>query len=149
MLVFPGETDKSGNTAYAVLPPTTAEVVLELADKPAVRASGLLFVRGSLDDPDPPEHKRRPLAGETVTEWWHAAEETAGVPWVKGRAIHGIKRTVATLAHELMDSLGPASHQSGTDEETLRKIYLRDNPGPKCALADTLESAQQEWTRSA
>lgn len=149
VLLFPGETDKSGNTAYAVLPERVAAVLQVLVNNPAVQATGLLFVRGSLADPNPPERKRRPLAGETILEWWHKAEKAAGVPWVKGRGIHGIKRTVTTIAEERMGSLTAASHQSGTDEETLRKVYLHDNPGPKCALADALEAAHQEWVRSA
>lgn len=148
VLVFPGETDKSDNTAYAVLPPTTADVLERLAEKPAVKSTGLLFVRGPLDDPDPPEHKQKPLAGETVTEWWHDAEEEADVAWVKGRAIHGIKRRVTTIAKEQMGSLSEAAHQSNTDEKTLEEIYLRDNPGPKCALADTLEGYQKKWAQS-
>lgn len=149
VLLFPGETDKSDNTAYAVLSQETARVLKELAARPAVEATDLLFVRGRLDDPDPPEHKRQPLANETILDWWHKAEALAEVPWVKDRGIHGIKRTVTTIAEDRLGSLSGAAHQSGTDEETLRKVYLRDNPGPKRQLADMLEAARQDWERTA
>lgn len=136
---FPGETDKRGKTSEAVLPPSTAKLVRRLAEKPAVQATGYLFVRADLDDSDPPEHKRKPLHDRTVNEWWHKAEAAAGVEWVDGRAFHGIKRIGATVSSHLTGGLAAAAQQSGTDAGTLRDVYVKSYPEQKRELAERLE----------
>lgn len=141
---FPEETDKRGRRGEAVLPGSTSRLVKKLVQKPAVQATGYLFVRGDLDDPDPPERKRKPLHDKTVNEWWHRAEEAAGVKWVKGRAFHGIKRTVTTISSYVSGGLAAASQQSGTDAETLRKVYLQSDPLQKLELAQNLEQFRDQ-----
>lgn len=42
--------------------------------------------------------ERRPVGERKINTWWHEAEEKVDVPWEKGRALHGIKRTMVTLA---------------------------------------------------
>lgn len=137
---FPGDTDKQGKTSEAVLPPSTAKLVKRLAEKPAVRAAGYLFVRGDLEDPDPPEDKRKPLHDRTVNEWWHEAEAAAGVEWIDGRAFHGIKRIGATVSSHLTGGLAAAAQQSGTDADTLREVYVKSYPEQKRDLAERLEA---------
>lgn len=144
VISFPGETDKSGKTAYTVLPERSAEVVQKLADKPAVQATGLLFPRGNLEDGDPPEENRRPVGKKKLNTWWHDAEKKAGVPWEKKRALHGIKRTMVTLA-DARNLIVAASEQSNTDVETLRHVYVKGHPDKKCELADAIERERETW----
>jgi hypothetical protein len=94
----------------------------ELAAQPAVEATGLLFPRGDLGCENPPPRHRRPVRTDRVIAWWHKAERIVGVPSIKGRAFHAIRRVAVTIAGEDIGSLSPAAQQSGTDEKTLRDI---------------------------
>lgn len=101
VISFPGDTDKARNTGEA-----------------AVYG---LPQREDWDIPSP----------ETCNAWLHEAEDAAGVPHVKGRAWHGLKRLYATLTADLPG----ADKQSGTLDDTLKRHYRQDLIEPKKALA--------------
>ena len=122
----------------------STEVVEELASKPGLKETGLLFPRSDLEAANPPEENRRPVGKKKINAWWHEAEEKAGVPWEKKRALHGIKRTMVTLA-DARNLIQAASEQSGTEVETLRRVYVRDHPDKKCELADVIELERETW----
>ena len=101
---FPGETDKARNTGTAA--------VYELPER--------------TDWTVPSE--------ELCNDWIHLAEAGAGVPHVKGRGWHGLKRLYATLTTDLAG----ADKQSGTRRETLEGHYRQDMLGPKQEVAIAL-----------
>lgn len=138
VLVFGRAIEKPDKTSEAVLAENVIEVVERLLAKPAVQATGFLFPRGDLHDPDPAEKYHQPLASKSVDEWWRKAEKKAGVAHVDGRGIHGIKRSVTTVSKRVMGSLGAAAGQSGTTESTLENVYAGDDPLLKRELADQL-----------
>lgn len=109
-----------------------------------MKETGLLFPRGDLEDGDPPEENRRPVGKKKFNTWWHEAEKKAGVPREEGRAVHGIKRTMVTLA-EARNLMQGASEQSGTDVETLRRVYAQGHPNMKRELADAIENEREVW----
>ena len=74
----------------------------------------------------------------TPSTW--AEIRTCGVAHVEGRSYHGMKRAFATDAE---GSLAGASAQSGTTEETLRRIYRQPKPEERAALALQLDGLRR------
>jgi hypothetical protein len=133
VLQFPGPTDKARRSGEVVLVDEALEVVKELLEMPAVRASGLFCVEGDLEDPKP---RTTLTSGKALTHWLHRAEEIAGIPAVPGRAYHGIKRRFATAA--VSHDEQAAEKQSGTNRQTLQRQYVQDDLEPKLELAREL-----------
>ncbi|HSH44402.1 MAG TPA: hypothetical protein VK966_00965, partial [Longimicrobiales bacterium] len=133
VITFPGRTDKARKTGEAVLVGEAERVLGLLAQSRAVQATGLLFPSGDLSSEKP--RARRPISREDLLDWWHDAERAAGVPVVKGRGYHGIKRWFATA----MEDVGAAEKQSGTSRAMLLGRYRQDELAPKVALAETLD----------
>jgi hypothetical protein len=135
VLHMPGETDKARKSGDVYLYGQVRELVEELLDQPAVKASGLLFPSGRLDDPAP---RRKALGSMQSRTMLAEAEKLAGIKHVNGRAYHGIKRRFATtaLAHDPQ----AAAKQSGTLRKTLEAAYEQDDPAPKQQLARYLDA---------
>jgi integrase len=129
---FPGATDKARRSGRAFLTESAQLAVELLLQTPAVRASGLLFPAGDLQDGS---RKRQPISDEGLRKMLHRAEKKAGVASVKGRAWHGLKRRFATVT----EASSAAAKQSGTDKRTLERHYEQDDPAPKQELARKLE----------
>jgi hypothetical protein len=129
---FPRATDKARKTGLVALAGEALEQTEALLCTPAVRASGLLFPAGDLEDINP---HRKPVPYEDLNAWLHEAETLAGVPTLKGRAWHAFKRRAATDAEDEMGSLKEASSQGGTLESTLRGTYKQHDLKPKALLA--------------
>ncbi len=72
--------------------------------------------------------------------WLREAEGACGIAQVEGRSYHGMKRAFATDA---AGSLEGASAQSGTTEETLRRVYRQAKPEEKAALALQLDGLRR------
>lgn len=101
---FPGETDKARKTGEAVV-----KGLPERTDWAVPRV-------------------------ETCLDWLHEAEKLAGIPHVKGRGYHGLKRLYATLTRDMVG----ADKQAGTLKSTLEGHYVQDVIGPKSEVADRL-----------
>ena len=114
---FPAETDKAGRFGQAVISGPALRLFRELKDQPG------RYVCGA-----------EPPTLEDCRDWMLAAEEQAGVPHVKGRSWHGLKRLFATRAK----GHAGRSRQSGTTEATLERVYLQDEVAPKVELAQRL-----------
>ena len=102
-----------------------------------MQASGHLFPKGDLSSSEPPP---LPITENVLRTWLREAEEACGVDQVEGRSYHGMKRAFATDAE---GSLKGASAQSGTTEETLRRIYRQPKPEEKAALALQLDGLRR------
>lgn len=115
VIEFPAETDKAREEGRALIRSPLREFVDELADKPAVKASGKLFPSGDLDG----RTGARTYAADTwLTDRLHELEALAGVEYIERRAFHGFKKFFATVVEPNL-----AADQSGTDETTLRRWY--------------------------
>lgn len=147
VVTFPKETDKAGRAGEAPLTAAARRAVERLLERPAVRASGLLFPSGDTGRREPLRRKRwHSISGKDLTDLLHAVERKAEVEEVPGRAWHGIKRrTVTDQRRAYGGDMGVVSRQSGTTEEVLRRIYEQDDLAPKVALVERLEA----YSRSA
>lgn len=132
VIAFPGATDKARMAGVAVLSPEATRVVERLMQTPAVKASGKLFPSGDLNDP---AAKRFTVSDGQLTDWLHEAEEAAGVPTIHRRAYHGLKRRYATDSKFDRETAGK---QSGTDPQTLSRVYLQDELDDKIAFVKAL-----------
>ena len=110
---FPSDTDKARNTGLAVVAGDALRLTREL-----MRTSGR-FVAGTTEP-----------RSQVCNDWLQEAETLAGIPHWKGRAWHGLKRLYATMA------LG--MKQSGTTGQTLDRVYVQDELGPKIEVAMSL-----------
>lgn len=116
VLAFPGATDKARQSGEVVV----VGRALELTRK-------LLLTAGKhlLGDP-PPTHET------CIKHWLKEAEKAAGVPYVRGRGWHGLKRRYATETHGLTGR----DKQAGTLEDRLSLTYRQDELAPKREVAE-------------
>ena len=121
VLTFPGETDKARNTGEVVVVDRAHALTVELMAQPGDYVLGV--------EPPKPEM--------CIRTWVRQAETLAGIRHIDGRAWHGLKRQFATVS----DGIKGRAKQSGTSEETLRKVYLQDDLEPKKAVAEALAVA--------
>jgi hypothetical protein len=112
----------------------SVELIERLLKTPAVKASGLLFPNGDLNDKSA---SRRPVRYELLNDWLIAAEKVAGVARVKGRGYHAFKRRAASEADKA-GILGDAAQQAGTNEMTLRRVYVQHDRDRKQNAGKTL-----------
>lgn len=74
---------------------------------------------------------------DTCQDWMNLAEQQAGVPHVKGRSWHGIKRRYS----DRTEGMKSRAAQSGTREDTLRRKYdPRDDLAAMREVAEALAS---------
>lgn len=132
---FDAETDKAGQHGLAVLPETAQEALQALLDEPAVLRTGYLFPN-FLD----PERADGPIGYRSALNWLREAEEAAGIPHVKRRGWHALKKAFATLVTDRR----AASRQSGTLESTLQRHYENEVPGMREAVAEEIERARRQ-----
>lgn len=137
---FPGESDKAGKTSMAVLTEDAQRAVELLLQRPAVRASGLMFPAGELDAEKGPFTTQ---AAKTLNTWLHEAEVSAGVATVKGRAFHGMKRGAVTLAADETGDIALVGQQSGTTSATLEKVYRQGSLRGKVKVARALDNVKR------
>lgn len=115
LLAFRAHNDKARADGIAVLSGHPAELVVALRD------TGRDYLTG-------------PMRRELLISKLRHAEHVAAVPHVHGRAFHGFKRAFATLA----GNRKAASLQSGTDPETLRWHYERNDIEASAQLCQQL-----------
>lgn len=140
---FPGERDKSGKTRWTVLTDSARRAVEMLLQFPAVKVTGHLFPTGDLTSAKDP--KRPPYSHEALNNRWKQVEKLAGVPYVKGRAYHGIKRrTVTEGARAMGGDLGIVSSQTATRRDTLANIYEQEDFTDRVELARRLEERRKK-----
>ena len=135
VIQFPGHTDKARRSGRVVLTDIGRQLVEALLATPEVKASGFLF-------PGAKRSSERPLnriTFRTFCKLLNRVEYAAGVEHVKGRGLHGVKRRAVTDGARVA-SLAAVSSQSGTNAETLRRVYLQDDLPLKADLADALNA---------
>lgn len=120
LIALPRETDKARRASSAAVVGRAFELTVELMDGPGEYVAG----------------RYAPSLKTCNSRWLPKAEDIAGIEHIKGRGWHGIKRRFATEAPDRR----AASKQSGTNEDTLRKIYEQDDLAPKLALARELDA---------
>lgn len=129
ILTFRSRYDKAKKSAEIPLSPRGTEIIEELLETRAVKATGLLFPTGDLDDPKDHMISRGKKVSRSVIdhsrliEMLHDAEKEAGVEYIKGRAYHGIKRRVVTSASDNRIPVEVMAALSGTSVETLQRQY--------------------------
>lgn len=134
-IYFGRATDKVRKSGEVVITdPDTIALIEKLMRTPGVKASGLLFPNGDLTDR---ARDRKPESYERFHEWMWEAEVLAKVPRIKGRGYHSFKRSAATAADE-MGILGGAAQLAGTDELTLKRIYVQQSKSRKTAAGEKL-----------
>lgn len=102
VVVWPEETDKAGREGVSV-----------------VVGPALTLLRELMKGPGPYVVGKEPPSEEQRGDWMLEAEKRAGVPHVKGRAWHGIKRRWSNRT----EGMKGRSAQAGTREDTLARIY--------------------------
>ena len=117
VLEFPSDTDKARNTGLAVVAGDALPLTREL-----MRTHGR-FVTGTTEP-----------RSQVCNDWLQEAEALAGIPHRKGRAGHGLKRLYATMAPGMVGR----EKQSGTTGQTLDRVYVQDELGPKIDVARSL-----------
>ncbi|GMV07405.1 MAG: hypothetical protein AMXMBFR53_36800 [Gemmatimonadota bacterium] len=115
VLTFPGETDKARRTGEVVVVGKAHDLTVAL-----LKTAGDHL----LGDP-PPTHET------CIKVWLRGAEQAAGVPYVRGRGWHAIKRRYATETQGMVGR----DRQSGTREDRLAQTYRQDELAPKMAVA--------------
>ncbi len=117
ILRFPAATDKVGDEGEAVVCGRAADLTSELLSAPGKYVLG----------------RRIPSLGG-CDRWIRAAEKLAGVPHIKKRAWHGLKRRWAT---ETEGKRG-REKMAGTTHQTLNRVYVQDDLEPKVRIAEAL-----------
>jgi integrase len=152
VVTWRGESDKAGKTSRSPLPPTARLAVEALLETRVVQESGYLFPNrrdlSRLASTANEAKDIRPMREEDLIEMLHEAEQLAGVPTLKGRAFHGIKRRQVTVAVEEVQNLEIVAAQSGTTVEMLRSTYLQEDLATKAGLASKLEARRERKTAS-
>ena len=121
VITFPGETDKTGREGVAVIVGRAFELTGDLMQRPGRYVLGT--EPASLD--------------ECVKIWLPNAESAGDVKHVKGRGWHGLKRSYSNVSK----GLPGRDRQSGTREDTLRRVYeVDDDLAPKLEVALHLNS---------
>lgn len=131
--------DKGGKSSTVPVSNATAELILEQLETDRTKRWGWLF---------PGQRAAVPLGGtdSTGAGTWakllHDAEEVLGIPWVKGRAWHGLKRRHVTLSGE--ESGGDwalvGDVTGNTSPEVLRKAYRRQSESRKVEQVDRIRA---------
>lgn len=140
ILSYPEETDKVGASGEVVLVGDVVGALKELLATPAVKRTGLLMPEGELAQGSATvgkvkKQRRGPIRSERIEALWRDIEEAAGIPRVKYRGPHGLKRRFASSSR----GHSAATVQSGTTRQTLERTYDQDDElGPKLDLARAL-----------
>lgn len=130
LLTFRAEYDKAGKTRVAVLSPSARRAIERVVRE--LRPSRWIF-----------ESDGERMSYDTALGLLRQVEEAAGVPHVKGRGWHAVKRRAVTDARAAVGDMGAVSKQSGTLASTLEAVYEQDDLGPKRRVADAMESLRR------
>ena len=140
---------KRGESGTVPVSKWAQDIIAELMNTPAVRATGLLFPSGRLDDSSPVNliwknhgKPRGPVSGKRLNEWLKEAEALVGVESKPFRAFHGLKRSLVTLGMDVM-SREQIAELTGTDPATLAAIYRKETMRSKVEAMVKLEEARR------
>jgi integrase len=97
-LRFQKEFDKRKRTAIRPVHPETRALIEEAMERTQVVESGWLFTEGRMEYQDA---RDKPIGGSALIRMLHQAEQALGVPTVKGRGFHGLKRRHITVGYEV------------------------------------------------
>ena len=96
-ILFRRDFDKGKRDALVPVSAETHLLIAAALDRPEVVESGWLIPEGRTDYADPTD---KPFNKDAATSALHRAEAALGIPYVAGRAFHGLKRTHVTTSWE-------------------------------------------------
>lgn len=139
-LRFRKEWDKSGKEGLVPISKKTAALLADALELPDVEETEFLFPEGRWDQ-DVGRHQ--PATKRTLTKKLHdEAEEAWEIPYVEGRAFHGIKRRHVTVsaevAHGDLDLVGDLT--GNVDAELLRRVYRWKDTGRMVEHVDRIRA---------
>jgi hypothetical protein len=76
----------------------------------------------------------------------HKVEKKAGVPHVKGRGFHGIKRRSITNQIQVSGNMEIVAQQVGVSAPVIRAHYLQQDLGPKAETVIKLDERRRRFT---
>lgn len=140
LLHFRGAFDKGGREAFVPVSVPTAELLADALEHDLVEEWGWLFPEGRLDHDDP---RDKPWGTHAAIDALHAAEEVVGVPYVRKRAYHGLKRAHVTAAMEVAhgDTALVGDQTGNVSAELLRRVYRKANRRRQTGHVDAVRKA--------
>lgn len=129
-LTFRALHDKAGKQRVAVLSPSARRALERLIEER--QPTRWLF-----------EEDGKRMSYDHLLALLREVEEAAGVPYVKGRGWHAVKRRAVTDARQAVGDMGAVSKQSGTLTSTLERVYEQDDMAPKQAVASAMEGLRR------
>ncbi|MEM7416821.1 MAG: hypothetical protein AAF389_15045 [Gemmatimonadota bacterium] len=125
-LIFRAEFDKGNRQAVVPVSPDTHLLIAEALENHRVEGSGWLFPEGREDHDDPLD---KPYSKENATKALHRAEEVLEIPYIEGRAWHGLKRRHVTTSWELSggDAALVGDITGNVSAKLLKDTYRRVN----------------------
>jgi len=140
LLHFRKEHDKSGRGAMVPVSMPTAALIIQAIENDLVSEWGWLIPEGRLDYDDP---RDKPLSKPKAIVKLHKAEKALGIPYVKHRAYHGLKRRHVTTAMEVAhgDTALVGDLTGNASAELLRKVYRKANTRRTSSHVDAVRGA--------
>lgn len=144
-LRFRGEFDKGGKASVVPVSAPTAALLADALDHDLVIEWGWLFPEGRLDYDDA---RDKPWGDTAAIEGLHHAEDVLGIPYVKGRAYHGIKRRHVTTAMEVTggDTALVGDQTGNVSAELIRRVYRKQNRSRQATHVDAVRAALEGET---
>lgn len=126
VLHFSMDTDKGKRGRFVPVSVPTGLLIADALERTEVWSSGYLLPGGRLAYADEPQG---PIGTKSIEDALHQAEKVFGVPWVRGRAFHGLKRLHVTLSWELSggDAALVGDVTGNRDSQLLQHIYRQLN----------------------
>lgn len=125
-LRFRKEFDKGGKTTVVPVSAPTASLLADALERDVVAEWGWLFPEGRMDYDDA---RDKPWGPEAAIGGLHEAEKALGLPTVRGRAYHGLKRTHVTASMEVAhgDTALVGDVTGNVSAELIRRVYRKAN----------------------
>lgn len=139
-LHYRAEFDKGGRDEWVPVPPEVREILEAALATPEVRESGWLFPEGRLGFQDA---RDKPMDATSIIASLHKAEETLGIPRVRGRGFHGAKRLHVTIGGEIAggDYTLVGDVTGNVSEHVLKTIYRQRDLGRMVLQVDGVGAA--------
>lgn len=136
-LRFDAGADKAGKEGFAIIDAECERMVRELSAMARPKSCGWLMPYGDLRKPS---KNAQPVDSNWLARTLKTAEDAAEVEHVKGRGMHGFKRSLATLASDRK----AASKQSGTRQDTLETYYEKEDYAAAAEMVDEMSARLSE-----
>jgi integrase len=138
-LRFQREWDKKKRDAYLPASQHTALLIADALDRPEVQESEWLFPEGRIEYDDP---RDKPIGRKALEQALHAAEKVLGIPYIKGRGYHALKRTHITVSWGLAGGdPGLVGDITGNiDASLIKNVYRQQDRGRISKQVDAIRA---------